>query len=144
MKKNNDVTKNYTYYNPRRIVDEGDVVITTRNPSDLFYRTCASVDRNEYVLAGVLVKGSAELCSMDVTKREDLEAFVNAVSSCFFFFPAAGIIYKLPIRKAKELVDNYKQVRMDADKVRDVLDRAGIELTGGIMTSMSFSPRGEL
>ncbi len=139
-----NTTKNYTYYNPVRIVDEGDVVITTKNPSNRFYRACADVDRRKYVLAGVLVKGLAELCSMDVTKKTDLEDFVDVVGSCLFSFPAGGIVYKLPIKRATKLVDNYKQVKVSAGKARAILNRAGMELTGGIMTSMSFSPRGKL
>jgi len=139
-----DVTKNHTYYNPIRIVDEGEVVITTKNPSKRFYRACAAINKKEYVLAGVLVKGSAELCAMDVTKRKDLEAFVDAVGGCLFFFSVGGIVYKLPIKRGTELVDKYRQVKVSVEKARDILNKAGMKLSGGIMTSMSFAPRGEL
>ncbi len=132
------------YYNTRRIVDEGEIVITTKNPSKRFYDTCGSVDRERYILAGVLITGAAELHSMDVTKQKDLESFVEAVGRCLFFFPAGGIVYKLPIEKVEELRMCDKKIKMDVDEVRSLLDSAGMSLSGGLMTSMSFAPRGEL
>src|SRR3989304_5893855 len=132
------------YYNTRRIVDEGEIVITTNNPSKRFYGVCGSIDRKRYILAGVLITGAAELRSMDVTKRKDLEAFVEAVDSCLFFFPAGGIVYKLPIEKAEELRTSDKKIKMGVNKVRSLLDSVGMSLSGGLMTRMSFVPRGEL
>ena len=140
------VNENITYYHPRKVIDAGEVVIHTKTPTIGFYKACSSVDKSKYVLAGILVKGSAELHGMDVTKRKDLESFVEAVGHCLFFFPAGGIVYKLPIKEAKELVSSYDggPVKMNVNEVRSVLDSAGMELIGGIMTSMSFSPMGEL
>lgn len=138
------VNEEIRYCDTNRVIDEGDIVITTKNPSDKFYRACSSVDRKRYMLAGVLITGAAELHSMDVTKQKDLEAFVEAVGHCLFFFPAGGIVYKLPIEKAEELRTCYKKIKMDADKVRSLLDSAGMMLSGGLITSMSFTPRGEL
>ncbi len=132
------------YYNTLRIIDEGDIVITTKNPSKRFYDACGSVDRERYILAGVLITGAAELNSMDVTKQKDLEAFVEAVGRRLFFFPVGGIVYKLPIEKVKDLRTRGEGIKMNVDKVRSLLDSAGMSLSGGLMTSMSFAPRGEL
>src|SRR3989304_499662 len=105
-------------YDTCRIVDEGEIVITTNNPSKRFYGVCGSIDRKRYILAGVLITGAAELRSMDVTKRKDLEAFVEAVDSCLFFFPAGVIVYKLLINKAKELRTHDKKIKIEGSKGR--------------------------
>ncbi len=76
--------KKIRYYNTHRVIDEGELVTTTRNPSDKFHSACSSVDRNKYILAGVLVTGDCQLCAMDVTEREDLKKHVDGVGSILF------------------------------------------------------------
>ncbi len=133
------------YYNTNRVVDEGGIVITTKNPSDKFYRACSSVDRERYILAGVLITGAGQLCAMDVTKQQDLETFVSSVGRILFFKPAGGVVFKLPNEKAKELRTSYEKASIqDVNKARALVGRARMGLTDGIMTGMSFSPRGEL
>ena len=140
------VNKEIKYYNTNRVVDEGELVITTKNPSDKFYRACFSVDRERDMLAGVLVTGDCQLCAMDVTRKQDLEEFVDGVAHIFFFKPVGGIVYKLPKEKAEGLRATYKKASIEKspDKVRSLLDSVGMKLTGGIISSMSFVPRGEI
>lgn len=136
----------YRYYDTNRVVDEGELVITTKASEREFYDVCSSVDKRRCVLAGVLVTGDCRLCAMVIKGRKDLGVFLEGVSHTLFFKPAGGIVYKLPIEKEKGLKASYEKasISRNVHDVKLILDNARMELSGGIISSLSFAPRGKL
>ena len=132
--------KETKYCATQRVVNEGELVITTKNPSKRFYGACSIVDKKKFVLVGVVVTGHRELCSMDVTNRQDLEKFLEGVGSIYFIKPVGGVVYKLPIEKAEELRTSYKRasIVMGRDEFQSFLDGVGMDLSGGLMTNFAF------
>jgi len=128
------------YYKTDRVIKEGELVIKTKKPRDVVNKAYNSVDRIKFVLAGVVVTGDGRLCSMDVTKKRDLEKFLEGVGQILFIKPATGIIYRLPIKKAEGLRTSYEQagMEMEKDELESFLYRNKMELHGGFLSSMSF------